>query len=59
MKNNQSSSGGMGLLSVLTVVFVVLRLVHVIDWSWWWVLSPSIISVVIGVVVGIVLVVKG
>ena len=25
---------------LLTVTFVVLKLCKVIDWSWWWVLSP-------------------
>lgn len=30
----------MGILEVLTVVFVVLKLVGTISWSWWWVLSP-------------------
>lgn len=33
-------SGGMGLLSVLVVVFITLKLCGVIDWSWWWVLAP-------------------
>lgn len=32
---------GVSLLSVLTVVFVVLKLTHVIAWSWWWVLVPT------------------
>jgi hypothetical protein len=44
MEKNTSSSG-LGLGSVLTIIFVVLKLVGVIDWSWWWVLSPTLISV--------------
>lgn len=35
-----SSSGGMGLVGWLTVLFVGLKLTDNIDWSWWWVLSP-------------------
>ena len=35
-----TTSGGLGLGGVLGVVFIVLKLVGVIDWSWWWVLSP-------------------
>lgn len=27
-------------LAILTIAFVVLKLCEVIDWSWWWVLSP-------------------
>lgn len=32
--------GGIGLTGVLAVVFIVLKLIGVIDWSWWWVLAP-------------------
>ena len=32
--------GGMGFAGVLTIVFIVLKLCHVINWSWVWVLSP-------------------
>lgn len=28
---------------MLTVLFVGLKLTHVIAWSWWWVLSPTLI----------------
>lgn len=34
----------MSLMGVLTVLFVVLKLVGVISWSWWLVLSPLLIS---------------
>ena len=27
-------------LGLLTLVFIVLKLTHYIDWSWLWVLSP-------------------
>ena len=56
MKNNNSSSGGIGFLGVLTIVFVVLKLTHVINWSWWLVLSPSLLSVAIIIVYAIVVV---
>ncbi|QHZ59826.1 hypothetical protein HWD03_gp066 [Alteromonas phage vB_AmeM_PT11-V22] len=36
--NNQS--GGIGICTLLTVLFVGLKLTDNIDWSWWWVLSP-------------------
>lgn len=29
-----------GLDVLLFIVFLVLKLVGVIDWSWWWVTSP-------------------
>jgi hypothetical protein len=28
------------LLSLLGIVFIVLRLTGVVAWSWWWVLCP-------------------
>lgn len=37
-KNN--NTGAMKFCDVLLIVFVVLKLVGVIDWSWWWVLAP-------------------
>ena len=33
-------SGGVGLATVIGIVFIILKLVEVIAWSWWWVLSP-------------------
>lgn len=40
-----------GLLGVLTIIFVTLKLVGAINWSWWWVLSPVWIPIVLTVVV--------
>ena len=40
----------MGLGGILGIIFIVLRLVRVIDWSWVWVLSPFWISFVIVIV---------
>ena len=42
--NNSSSSGGISFASLLTILFIGLKLTHYIDWSWWWVLSPLWIS---------------
>ena len=48
MSNNKSS--GVSFSSLLTIVFIVLKLTDVIDWSWVWVLSPSWISLLLGLV---------
>ena len=41
MSNNSSaSSGGIGFCGLLTIVFIVLKLLGKITWSWVWVLSP-------------------
>lgn len=39
-----TSSGGIGIVGLLTVAFVILKLIGQISWSWWWVLSPIWIS---------------
>lgn len=36
--------GGIGFTGLLTIAFIILKLCGVINWSWWWVLSPIIIS---------------
>lgn len=38
--NNNSKSGGIGFCGLLTIVFIVLKLCKVINWSWIWVLCP-------------------
>ena len=52
-KNNKASDG-MTLGSVLLVVFVVLKLCKVINWSWWWVLSPLWIGLAITVIFAVI-----
>ena len=37
----------MGILELITVVFIVLKLFSVIDWSWWLVLLPEIVAIVL------------
>jgi hypothetical protein len=46
----------MGILGILTIVFIVLKLINVITWSWRLVLLPGIIEIVliiIGIIAGI------
>lgn len=48
MENQQvASSGGIGFGGLLTVLFIGLKLTKVIAWSWWWVLSPLWIPLVV------------
>lgn len=32
--------GGIGLGTILFLIFLVLKLTGVITWSWWWVTAP-------------------
>ena len=41
-------------LEGLTILFVGLKLTGVINWSWFWVLSPLIIQLVIAVILFLV-----
>ena len=43
-ESSSGSSGGIGFIGLLTIVFITLKLTGYIDWSWWWVLSPIWIS---------------
>ena len=40
MSNNQTVTTSFPIASILTIVFVVLKLTNNISWSWWWVVSP-------------------
>ena len=58
MENNKKytvSTGGIGFNGALFITFLVLKLTHVIDWSWWWVTAPLWIPA--GIVIFILLVV--
>lgn len=57
-KNSSSSSSGIGFVGLLTIVFIVLKLIgisQVANWSWWWVLSPIWISTLLVIVIFFVL----
>ena len=57
--DNKAKQGGLGIVSVLTIVFILLKLLGVIKWSWIWVLSPIWISAVIVVAVFSVILIGG
>jgi hypothetical protein len=57
---NKEIKIGSGWLShVLGLLFVTLKLTGVIDWSWWWVLSPFWIPVAIFVMALIIILAIG
>ena len=55
-KSSASAKGGVGFCGLLTIVFIVLKLLGKIDWSWIWVLSPLWIPFVIWVVVVVLII---
>ena len=38
---------GCGLGGILLIIFVVLKLLGLITWTWWWVLSPIWIPIIL------------
>lgn len=43
MSNNAELKTNMAWSTILTIVFVALKVTDTIDWSWWWVMSPVLI----------------
>jgi hypothetical protein len=44
MSDSSYNSSGVGLPMLVFIIFLILKLTHNIDWSWWWVTSPLWIS---------------
>lgn len=63
MNNNTTHYTGIGVTGLLGVVFVVLKLIHIINWSWWWVTAPFwgpiAITIFILIVIALVAIYKG
>ncbi len=51
MKESKTTSGGIGFTGLLTIVFITLKLLGVINWSWLWILSPIWINIMLIVLV--------
>ena len=54
MSNDSGSSSNgnsAGFFGLLTIVFIVLKLTKVIDWSWWLVLLPFYGSIIFGLLI--------
>lgn len=58
MENNNTTTsvGGLGFVGTLQIVFIVLKLIKKIDWSWFWVLSPTWISAALTLLIIIVII---
>jgi len=60
MSNQSNTGGGVGFCGLLTIIFITLKILDKIDWSWWWVLSPIWISsalVIFGLIMAIIVIV--
>ena len=52
-------TSGIGTFGLLGVVFVTLKLIGVITWSWWWVTAPfwAGFAIVLGILVSVLVLV--
>ena len=53
MANTSNSSNGLGVGTILFLIFMVLKLTNYIDWSWWWVTAPLWIPILIIGIIGL------
>ena len=54
----KNTNTALGFSELLLVAFIVLKLTKVIDWSWWWVLSPIWIGIGLYALIIIVAIIK-
>ena len=61
MDNNKTNVTyhGIGFVDALCLVFIVLKLTHVIDWSWWIILAPIWATLLIVIIVLTILFIAG
>ncbi len=51
--SDKAKASGVSFTGLLTIAFIVLKLCHQIDWSWWWVLAPLWMSMALDLVAGV------
>ena len=54
---NKTSNNGISFVGLLQIAFIVLKICKVIKWSWVWVLAPTWIPMLIGIVILLVIVI--
>ena len=60
MKDNKVNyTPSLTFLDALCIVLIVLKLTHVISWSWWVVLAPIWGGILVGVIIVLILYFKG
>lgn len=55
--NNPNSSRGVGPLSIMFLIFMTLKLMGYITWSWWWVTLPLWGGISLIILIGVLVVI--
>ena len=56
--NNGSTTYSISFSSILTLIFIVLKLCKIINWSWIWVLAPTWIPIILVILIFIAIIIK-
>ena len=51
---NKKRASGISISGLLGVAFIILKLCKIISWSWWWVLAPFWIPIILVIVLVII-----
>lgn len=51
MSDVNYNNGGISFTGLLAIVFIVLKLTGVVNWSWWWVLAPIWITIILAIII--------
>lgn len=54
----EATKGLRNTTSIIFLIFLILKLSNVIDWSWWWITSPYWIGLIITLLIGVYIKVK-
>lgn len=57
MKDNNTNKSGVGIGTIILTIFITLKLCGVINWSWFWVLSPLWIGFILAIILIIIAVI--
>lgn len=57
-RGGENQAAGIGFTGALAIVFITLKLLHVIEWSWVWVLAPLWIPVALAILILLIIAIK-
>lgn len=58
-RHSTTVNGGIGFTGLLTIAFIVLKLLGIITWSWVWIFSPIWIEAILVILLLAVLIILG
>ena len=59
MNNKNKRNSGLGIVSILTLIFIILKITNKITWSWIWVLSPIWITFIFAIIIFAIILIVG